>query len=70
MKIDEENYPQFNLEECKYKTKRIQMSRFIHVELYSDSDDDSDLYSDDSDDDSNNDSNNDYNNNSNNDSNK
>ena len=70
MKIDEENYPQFNLEECKYKTKRIQMSRFIHVELYLDSDDDSDLYSDDSDDDSNNDSNNDYNNNSNNDSNK
>ena len=39
--------PQVYLEECKYKIKKIQMSRFINAEL--DSDDDS---GDDSDDDS------------------
>ena len=67
MRIDKKNYPQVYLKECKYKTKRIQMPRFINADLYSDSDDDSDddsdSYSDDSysysDDDSNNDSNND-----------
>ena len=52
MRIDEKNYSQVYLEECKYKIKRIQMSRFINAELCSDSDgdldDDSDSYSDDS----------------------
>ena len=32
------NYPQVYLEECKYKMKKTQMSRFINVELESDSD--------------------------------
>ena len=37
MKIEKENYPQGYLEECKYKAKKIQMSRFISAELESDS---------------------------------
>ena len=43
--IDKKNYPQVYLEECKYKLKKIQMSRFINTELKSDpeSDLDSDL---------------------------
>ena len=36
------NYPQVYLEECKYKIKKIQMSRFINAELESNSDSDSD----------------------------
>ena len=32
------NHPQVYLEECKYKIKKIQMSRFIKTELKSDSD--------------------------------
>ena len=32
---------QVYLEECKYKTKKIQMPRFINTELKSDSDSDS-----------------------------
>ena len=47
MKMDKKHFPQVYLEECKYKIKKIQMSRFINAEL--DSDDD---YDDDSDDDS------------------
>ena len=35
-------YPQVYLEECKYKIKKIQMSRFINAELESDSDSDLD----------------------------
>ena len=31
------NYPQVYLEECKYKTKKIQTPRFIITELESDS---------------------------------
>ena len=42
MKMDKKNYPQIYLKECKYKAKRIQMSRFIDAELESDSDSDSD----------------------------
>ena len=38
MKIEKKNYPQVYLEECKYKVKKIQMSRFINAELESDSD--------------------------------
>ena len=38
IKIDKKNYPQVYLEECKYRVKKIQMSRFISTELDSDSD--------------------------------
>ena len=45
MRIDKKNHLQFYLEQCKYKVKRIQMSRFKNIELKSDSDSelDSDL---------------------------
>ena len=46
MRMDKKNHPQVYLEECKYKIKKIQMSRFINTKLKSDSDSDSDLYSD------------------------
>ena len=36
VKMDEKYFPQVYLEECKYKTKKIQMSRFINAELGSD----------------------------------
>ena len=42
MKMNKKNYPQVYLEECKYKIKKIQMSRFINAELESDSDSDLD----------------------------
>ena len=42
MKMNKKNYPQVYLEECKYKIKKTQMSRFINVKLESDSDLDSD----------------------------
>ena len=45
-KIEKRNYPQVFLEECKYKVKKIQMSRFINAELESDSDSDSESKSD------------------------
>ena len=32
------NHPQVYLEECKYKVKKMQMSRFINTESKSDSD--------------------------------
>ena len=37
MRINKENHPQVYLEECKYKIKKIQMSKFIDTELKSDS---------------------------------
>ena len=40
--INKKNHPQVYLEECKYKVKKIQMSRFINTELKSDSESDSD----------------------------
>ena len=45
MKIDKKNHSQFYLEDCKYKVKKIQMSRFINTEPKSDSEssDSSDL---------------------------
>ena len=43
MKMNKKNYPQVYLEECKYRIKKIQMSRFISAELELDSDSDSDL---------------------------
>ena len=38
MRMDKKNHPQVYLEECKYKIKKIQMSRFINTKLKSDSD--------------------------------
>ena len=46
IKMNKKTYPQVYLEECKYKIKKIQMSRFISAELESDSDSDSGLDSD------------------------
>ena len=43
IKIEKKNYPQVYLEECKYKIRKIQMSRFINTELVSDSDSDAEL---------------------------
>ena len=42
MKMDKKYFLQVYLEECKYKIKKIQMSRFINAELDSDSDSDDD----------------------------
>ena len=36
-RIDKKNHPQVYLEECRYKAKKIEMSRFINNELKSDS---------------------------------
>ena len=41
MRMDKKKYPQVYLEECKYKIKKIQMSRFINTELDLDSESDS-----------------------------
>ena len=43
MKINQKNYPQVYLEQCKYKIKKIQTPRFINAELESDSGSDLDL---------------------------
>ena len=37
VRVEKENFPQLYLEECKYRTKKIQMSRFINTELDLDS---------------------------------
>ena len=42
MRIDKKNHLQVYLEQCKYRVKKIQMSRFINTELKSDSGSDSD----------------------------
>ena len=42
MKIDKRNHLQVYLEECKYRIKKIQVSRFISAKLKSDSESDSD----------------------------
>ena len=39
MRMDKKYFPQVYLEECKYKVKKIQISRFIKAELKSDSSD-------------------------------
>ena len=41
MRINKKYFPQVYLEECNYKIKKRQMSRFIIAELKSDSDSDS-----------------------------
>ena len=58
MNMDKKNYPQVYLEECKYRIKKIQMSRFINVELDLDSDNEL-KYDNDSDSDSDSDNDND-----------
>ena len=45
MKIEKKNYPQVYLEQCRYKVKKIQMSRFINAKLDSDSEPDSEAES-------------------------
>ena len=45
MKIGKKNYPQVYLEECKYRVKKIQISRFISTELDSESDSNSEAES-------------------------
>ena len=37
LRIDKQNHPQVYLEECKYRVRKIQMSRSINTELKSDS---------------------------------
>ena len=41
MKMEKKYFPQVYLEECKYKIKKMQMSRFINAELDLDSESDS-----------------------------
>ena len=36
MKMEKKNYPQLYLEECKYKSIKIKMSKFINADLESD----------------------------------
>ena len=43
MRIDKKNNLQVYLEECKYRIKKIHMSRFINAELKSDSESESEL---------------------------
>ena len=38
MRMDKKNHPQVYLEECKYRIKKMRMSRFISAKLKSDSD--------------------------------
>ena len=40
------NYPQVYLEECKYKIKKIKISKFVNAELESESELESELESD------------------------
>ena len=37
MKMEKKNYPEVYLEECKYKIKKIKMTKFIDTELESES---------------------------------
>ena len=41
VRIEKKNHPQVYLEECKYRIKKIQMSRFINTELKSESESES-----------------------------
>ena len=45
MRMKKKNYPQVFLGGCKYKVKKIQMSRFINAELKSNSESDSEAES-------------------------
>ena len=37
MRTEKKNYPQVYLEECKYKSNKIKMSKFINTKLESES---------------------------------
>ena len=41
MRMENKNYPQVYLEQCKYRIKKIEMSRFINTELKSESESES-----------------------------
>ena len=43
MKMEKKHFPELLLEGCKYKIKKIQISRFINTELDSDSESDAEL---------------------------
>ena len=43
MKMEKKTFPEVYLEECKYKIKKIQMSRFINTELDSDAESEAEL---------------------------
>ena len=45
MRMEKKNYPQVYLEECKYKSKKIKMTKFINTELESDLESDTELES-------------------------
>ena len=68
MKMNNKYFSQVYFKECKYKIKRMQMSRFINAELNLESDSESGELKSDSDNDSDNDSVNDFDNDSDNDS--
>ena len=42
MRMEKKIYSQFYLEECKYRIKKMQMSRFMNTELKSESEPESD----------------------------
>ena len=44
--MEEKNYPQVYLEECKYKTKKTKLTKFINTELKSESESESKIESD------------------------
>ena len=46
MRMDKKNHLQVYLEECKFRIKKLQMSRFINTELKSESESDSESKSD------------------------
>ena len=46
MRMEKKNYPQVYLEECKYKIKKIQMTKFINTKLESEPESKSELKSD------------------------
>ena len=41
--MEKKNYPQVYLEECKYRTKKTKMTKFIETELKSKSESDSEI---------------------------
>ena len=46
MKIEKKHYPQVYLEECKYRIKKVKMTKFIEAELKSGSESESNSDSD------------------------
>ena len=41
--MEKKNYPQVYLEECKYRTKKTKMTKFIETELKSESESESEI---------------------------